>query len=340
MPTGTVRIEMRKPTVEITYRGTNVTNDIYPFLKGITYNDKINHDSPDIDIEIDDSQRLWQSDWSPTAKDKIEVKFLYLNTDEILDAGVFEVDDLKYDFSDSGDRVSIGAQATPVAKNLREKRSKEYENVTLKAIVDEVAKRQSLTVKGTIVEVSFERITQNEESDLFFLQRIAKDYGQLFKVEGENLIFYNWSDLDAQESVFELTRADITSFSVTKKLVGTYKSALLTYSKPDDEAEIEVKIEAAIATDSEDVLVLNERAETQRQAELIATEKLRAANATQYEGEIAVEGEARYIAGLNFTLSGFGIFDGLWQIQESSHQFTPNGGWSTSLRVRGIGVGG
>ena len=327
--------KVRQPRINLTYTGTDITEAIAPYLLSVSYTDKLDNDSPDVDIQLEDSFQLWQNDWFPAAKDQISLTLYYEGEPEQLEAGDFEIDDPQFDFGSGGDSLRLGAQATPVSKDLREKRSKEYEDITLKAIAEEIATRQGLALTGEIADVTFERLTQDEESDLEFLARISKDYGQLFKVEGTLLIFYNWDDLDSAEAQFSLDRTTITKFSARKKLSGTYKAAKLTYSKGDDEEEVAVTVDADPPNDSEDVLKISTRAEDGKQAELKAKEKLRAANATEYEGTITIEGEPYYLAGVNFDLSGFGKFDGKWQIQQARHQIN-NSGWICRLKVRRI----
>lgn len=325
--------KVRKPIIGVIFRGVDVTSDITVFLKSFFYRDKLDNDSPDIEIELDDREQIWQNEWFPVMGDTISIFFKYEGENEVLNADNFEIDLLEFSFDNEGDTLRINAQQTPFSKNLREKRSQEYENVDLIDIVKLIGERQGLTVRGQVYDVRFDRITQNEESDLEFLTRISKDYGHLFKIEGENLIFYNWFDLNRQNPEFILTRKEITQFDAKKKLTGIYSSAKIVYEGVNGETITGAIINANPPNNSKDVLVINEKVESDGQAIAKAQEKLREANADEWSGSLTVEGECRYIAGVNFSIKGFGEFDGVWQIQEVEHEFSPSDGWVSFLEV-------
>lgn len=331
---------VRTPRTTLIYAGRDITEAIAPYLTSISYTDKLDSDSSDVSINLEDSNRLWQADWFPQTGDEVTATIFYDGDPRVLECGAFEIDDPDFTFGQQGDTLSLGGQATPVSKPLREKRSKEYENVTLRAVAAEVAGRNSLALTGEIVDVTFERLTQDEESDLEFITRISKEYGHLTKVENGQLIFYSWDALNNAPAAFTLTRRDITSFRGRKKLTGTYKSAELIYQKGDDEEEVVATIDADPSNDSEDVLKISTKAEDSKQAELKAREQLRAANADEWKGTILLEGQAGLLAGVNFQLEGFGRFDGTWQIQRATHTASKSRGWGCSLevhRLRGAG---
>ncbi|BAQ65516.1 phage late control D family protein [Geminocystis sp. NIES-3709] len=329
--------KVRKPIIGVIYKGVDVTSDITYFLLNFRYRDKINGDSPDLEIELEDREKIWQKEWFPTTGDAISAIFQYEGEENKLEANNFEIDLLDFSFDNrNGDRLRIGAQQTPFSKNLREKRSQEYEKMTLLQIIQSVASRQGLKVVGTVFDITFERITQNEESDLEFLTRLGSDYGQLFKIEGEKLIFYNYFQLNGQPSEFTINRKDIKYFRASKKLSGIYNSVKVVYEGVNGEPVIGGVIKANPPNNSKDVLTINDRVENDFQALAKAQEKLRQANADEYSGDLTVEGEYRYIAGINFTIEGFGAFNGVWQIQEVEHTFTRDG-WLSSMKIYKVG---
>lgn len=323
---------MKKVSVIVTYKGVDISSDIHEDLKLVKYTDSLDAESPEARIELNDVNKVWQNSWFPDGGDEFSLQFAYTGDRIYLDAGTFEVDDLDFEFGTNGDILFLGGQATPVSKNLREKRSKEYEDNTLKAIVEDIATRQSLEIIGKIPEVTFERLTQDEESDLEFLLRASKDWGVLFKIEGTKLIFYSWEELNAKPVAFTLTKKNSDRFRVKKKTAGTYKSCEIRHSKTDDEEDLLAIVEASPPNNSQDVLSISTKVESPRQAELKAKEELRKANADEFKGTLSTEGDARFVAGINFNLSGFGIFDGKWQIMKASHQINQQG-WTCSLSI-------
>ncbi|MEM9541773.1 MAG: hypothetical protein AAGA60_20040 [Cyanobacteria bacterium P01_E01_bin.42] len=267
---------MKKVSVTVVYKGIDISSKIDENLKLIKYTDSLDAESPEARIELNDIDKVWQNTWFPDGGDEFSLQFAYAGDRIYLDAGTFEVDDLDFEFGMNGDILFLGGQATPVSKNLREKRSKEYENVTLKAIVEDIGTRQSLDILGKIPEVTFERLTQDEESDLEFLLRASKDWGVLFKIEGTKLIFYSWEELNAKPASFTLTKRNGDRFRVKKKTAGTYKSCEIRHSKADDEKDLLAIIEANPPNNSQDVLTISTKVESPRQAELKAQEELKA----------------------------------------------------------------
>jgi len=282
-------------------------------------------------MELEDREKIWQNEWFPSTSARISAFFQYFGEGGRLDVKDFEIDLLEFSFDNGGDKFTIGAQQTPFSKNLREKRSQEYENITLSDLITLIATRQGLTSIGSVFAITFKRITQNEESDLEFLTRLSEDYGHLFKIQGNQIINYLWQDLDEQPADFTLTRKEITSFSATKKLSGIYKGVNLVYFVGGDQA-IGAFIKAERENNSSDILVINERAESLSEAQAKAKEKLRKANAEEWSGDLVVEGEFWQIAGINFNIKGFGRFDGVWQIQEIDHSFSSDG-WVASMKI-------
>lgn len=325
--------KIRKPQVFMTYDNVDITESVTPFLIGFTYTDKLESDSPVIDFELEDTNKLWQNEWFPKTGAEVSVKLRYANEPEFLYMHKFQIDSIEFFFSARGDTLRLGAQQTPFSKNLREKRSKEYEKITLQKIIEDIAKRQQLRILGNIPQLTFERITQNEESDLEFLTRLANDFGLIFKIESTQLIFYDRKVLNADNPQFNLGRGDITRIEATKKLTGMYGSARLVYEGTNTEGAFSAVTFADPPNNSQDVLIVNEKVESIEQAQMLVAERLRRANADEYSGTIELEGEYRYIAGINFTLFDFGAFNGVWQIQQVEHHFTPTNGWKSALKV-------
>ena len=324
---------MRTPEISLLFRNVNISRDLVFFLKSIRYIDKITSESPEIEIVLHDREQVWQNEWFPPTGSRLSLTLKYREESNYIEANGFEIDKLDFSFDGNGDTLRLRGQQTPFSKSLREKRSVEYENVTLRGLIDTIAQRQGLTVQGTVAEITFERLTQNEQSDLEFLTRLAEDYGHIIKIEGDNLIIYSWDQLNSEPADFTIDREQINKFRASKKLVGIYRAARIVYEKTDDENRSEFEIEAQRPNDSEDVLVINQRSESPAQSEAIAKEKLRKANADEWKGDVNMEGEYWQRAGVNINIESFGQFDGKWQIQEVEHNFTPDRGWSSRLKV-------
>ena len=324
---------MKDTDIIVTYEGNDISQAIGEYLNSVNYTDTLDAESPEARIEVNDPDKVWQNGWFPEGGDRFSLRFAYEDDPNYLDAGTFEVDDPNFTFQQQGDSLSLGGQATPISKNLREKRSQEHENKTLAQIVSDIASRQELEVIGEIPDVTFERLTQDEESDLEFLLRASKDWGVIFKIEGNKLIFYSWEELNNKPAAFTLSRKNGDRFTARKKTAGTYKACEVRHAKAEDEETMLAVIEADPLNNSEDVLKISTKVESPRQAELKAKEELRKANSDEFKGAIETEGDPRFVAGTNFDLTGYGRFDGKWQIIKATHRVSPSKGWTCSLEV-------
>ncbi len=325
---------LRRATFTLIYEGKDVTADLLPVVLALSYTDKLSGNSSDLDIDLINRDRRWMKDWIPTKGDKLTCKFQYVGLTEVLDCGGFEVDDFEY--SGSPDRLRLSAVATSITGTLREKRTKSYEKTTLRQVAADVAKRNGLSLSGQIKDVKMERITQNEQSDLEFITKLAEEYGHLTKVENGKLVFFTQADLEAQPAIATLTDAEIKTYRITSQSQGTYKAAEISYQNPGQKKLIRHKEEDK-SIKKGDTLKIKGRAETKAQAIEKSKAALEKANGGETKMEISLEGDARMVAGVNVQIQGYGRFDDKYQVEEAKHSMNKSGGWTTSLTLKKIG---
>lgn len=325
------------PTFILKYQDKDISKDIEPSTISIAYTDTLHASSPDLDITLINEQRKWMGDWLPGLGDRLKLSLQYKDTETVLDCGEFELDDLEY--SGAPDVIKIGALATFISSSLRQKNTKAWEKITLKQVAAAIAKKNELELIGEVKDVSFDRLTQNEQSDLEFLVDLADDYGHVVKVEGNRLIFYDWNQLESRGVIATYTDREVIKdqgYRLVYQTKGTYKAAKISYTNPETKKEVEFEVEADdIATG--DILKLNERCETRQQAIAKAKEQLRRANGEQCTGSIGLEGEPRIVAGANIQLEGYGKLSGKFQIIKARHSLTKQSGWRVDVDIRRIG---
>lgn len=324
---------VKTPTFTLTYEGVDISRDLAELLGTLTYTDRLHAQSPDLEIAVENRDRRWMDKWLPAKGDEALLVLGYEGELE-LDCGRFEFDDA--DFAGPPDRVTLGFLATDVTADLRTERTEPYEKTTLRAIAEDIAKRHNLELVGEVPEVKIDRATQNEETDLQFITKLAEEYDLVVKVENRKLIFYSWDELDARPIIATLTDADIKSYRIPWKSDSVYKQATLTYQDPKTKKEIthtEVDPEIEVG----DTLKVNDRVESQAQAIEKCKAALKKANRKQVEPSIdLVEGVSWAIAGANVEVNGYGLFSGKYQITEAKHTMNLNRGWDCSLKLRKI----
>lgn len=322
-----------KASYKVVYSGRDITADISAFLLSLTYNDKTQGASDEIEIVVDDSDGIWRGEWYPQKGDTIDVT---IGIDGIIvPCGVFEIDEIE--ITGPPDQISIRGLATGIKSPLRTKKSYAFENQTLRAIAETVADRHGLTVSGEIESIQIERSTQNRETDLGFLARIAKEYGHVFNLRGNDLIFTTVYTLEAADPVLAVDRTDLINYSIRDKTSGVYKSAENKHLNPEKNR---LQKGSTVSTDdvsTDDVLQTWTRSENDGQAEHRSKAALHDANSKQQSGSITTPGTPLLLSGSNFDLTGMGALSGLYHVVESSHRIDASGGYTTSTEIKRVG---
>lgn len=323
-----------KASFKVVFAGRDITADITRYLVSLTYNDKTQGASDEIEIVVEDTDALWRNDWFPQKGDTLDVT---IGLDGIVvPCGVFEIDEVE--MSGPPDQMAIRGLATGIKSPLRTKKSYAFENQSLKAIAETVAGRHGLTVQGEIESIQIERATQNRETDLGFLARIAAEFGYIFNLRGENLVFTTVFKLEDSDPVTEIDRTDLIRYSLRDKTSGVFKSARTQYHNPQKDKLQNGESEAT--TDdvvTEDVLEVRKRTENDGQAELKAKAALHSTNSKQQSGTLTLPGAPLLLAGSNFELTGMGTLSGKYHVVESSHRIDSGGGYTTDVEIKRVG---
>lgn len=354
----------RTPYAKITYNGTDITEDISKYLVSLNVIDKVAGESDEVSIVLEDTDALWRGDWYPSKRDKLTIEIGY--TDEILSFGTFEIDEIE--FSGPPDTVTIKGIAAGISKQLRTRKSSAHESKTLAQIASAVAAANGLTVQGEIADIQIGRATQDRETDLGFLKRIASVYGYVFSVRDSTLIFTDVFDIQKAGPITEIDRTEVKSFSFKDSTADTAKSAKVSYHDPESGEEVDYEIEdgeedgldystapAEEAIDSggvelsnfsqpqssfetkEDAIEVRTRVENRQQAERVGRAALHSANSRQVTGSISVEGSPNYMAGVNVDITGLRRLSGKYHFEQVSHTIDKSGGYSCDITMKKVG---
>lgn len=322
----------------VLYNTKNITADIAKYMLSITYKDKTHGESDEIEIEVEDADALWSNGWYPEKGAKLTVKMGRLN------CGVFQIDEIE--FKGPPTTVSIRGMATGIASSLRTKKSDAHENKTLKQIAQKVAAKNNLTISGDVPEITIGRVTQNKETDLAFLKRVAGMYGIVFSVRDTKIIFTSVYDLEKRVSSFVLDVTDLTSYSLKDKADAPKKSrSIHGNAKANEKVEAEKAYNDWEAEDgykypdtaSEDEDVDYSYSENKQQAEAKAKAVMHLSAKNQFEGNIDIASEEFYdlaCAGNNFQLNGTGKLSGKYHIESSTHKLDKSGGRTVECEIK------
>jgi len=332
---------MKVPVTGFTvfYNTKNITADIAKYMLSITYKDKTHGESDEIEIELDDVDALWQNNWYPEKGAKLTV------TIGLLKCGVFEIDEIEIKGPPS--TVNIRGMATGIKSSLRTKKSDAHENKTLKQIVDKIAIKNNLTVQGEIPEITIGRVTQNKETDLAFLKRIAGIYGIVFSVRDQVITFTSVYTLEKRNASFVLDVTDLANYSLKDKS-DPPKTSKSVHGNAKGNAKIETNLDfekyksenpqySAPSSSSGDSQTDYSYSENKQQSEAKAKAVMHLSAANQFEGTIEISNSEFYdlaVAGNNFQLNGIGKLSGKYNIKTSSHKIDKSGGRVVECEIK------
>lgn len=337
--------KIKAPKFKLVYGSKDITKDVSQYYTSITYTDAEKGESDEITIELEDTDGLWIDAWYPQKRDTLKLSIGY--DDTLLPCGEFTIDEIEINFSrDSGTTLTIKALAAGVTSKIRTRRSTAHEKTTLRQIAQKIAAANGFTVTGEIENITFERITQYRESDLGFLNRLAREYGYNFSIKGKQLVFTSVNKLENGKQALSLDVEDLISARITDKSVGTAKEANAKYRNPQTNEVIQTTSKAnekgddgiaiggeKTAVTAEDALELRSRVENEAQARAKAQSALHQANSKEQEGFFSLYGEPRAMAGVNIELTGLGKNSGRWHIAKSTHRIDRSGGYLTELEA-------
>ena len=249
------------PTYKLIYEKKDITKDVARFVTNIEYTDFEHGQSDEISITFEDSENLWHTSWIPTKGDVLTLDIGY-ETQKLLNCGKFEIDELEYETPP--DIVTVKALATSIKKALRQKNSIAYENKTLKQIAAEIAKKHGLTLVGSIDDIKILRITQNQQKDLEFLKKLAEEYGYIFKITANYLVFYETEKLKSETPTRIFNKSDLSKINLSEKTSQKYKAVQVSYHNPKTGKTIKTTVKNTGVVNG-DTLKITSRCENKQQ---------------------------------------------------------------------------
>ncbi len=327
---------VRSPQWILTYSGANITGDISPMVLGITYDDRLNAASGQVEIEIEDRAKRWQGPWYPALGDRFSLMIGY-HGDTLLPCGDFQLDELQLD--GPPDVFRLRGLATFITPAMRTQNTVGYENQSLAGIAGTIAGKYGLELIAApgVEDLAFARITQRREADLEFLKRLANEHGYDFSVRGGAMVFYAISALELAPPSATIVRSDTERFRFRNRTRRIYDAAAVAYQNPDTKSLIYGSVPAEPAMPVGDTIKLVARCENGAQAALKAASALRYRNLRFIEASLAMPGSSALAAGVTVTLSGWGTLDGSYLIESAVHHLARATGYTTAIEARRVG---
>ena len=330
------------PQWRILYGGsqTDITKDLATNFKELRFDDEIGKKATSLKLyfanNLSTATQLGMEANPPGVGQTLSASIGYQNQ-ALTSIGSFEVDE--YEFEGPPHVFIIKTIQAGITQALRTLRSVAYEGQTLTSIAKTVAARQGLTATTDAVspDVPYQRLTQNHESDLVFLHRIAGQHGYDFQIRDKNMVFYSRTAIEdsAAAGVLVKSGGTIKHYRFTNQTLKhkTYAASEVGHWSPVSKQFLVSQATAANAAGT-DTLRARERVENSQQASVKAAAYLHDANMLGVRAEIEVIGNPLYRAGRTLTINGFGLFDQItWTVEKAEHRLDRQG-YLTRLHLR------
>jgi uncharacterized protein len=333
----TLSFSVRSPQWILTYSGVNITADVSEMVLAIRYIDRLDGTSGELEIELEDSTKLWQGPWYPAIGDIVSLQIGY-SSELLLDCGTFQIDELELD--GPPDVMKLRCLAAYITTAMRTANTVAYENMGIVEIAAQVATKYGLTMVTASSEsandITFARLTQRRQMDLEFLKRLAREHNFDFTVRAGQLIFYEREALEAVPAATLIARSDTLRFAFRNRARRIYASAEFSYFDPDTKELISQSVPADGPSPTSDTLKIVARCENAEQAQVKAEAALHLHNMVLVDASIEGPGNTVLVAGNNVQLSGWGALDGKYLIETAKHHIGRATGYTTAIAARRI----
>lgn len=309
-------------------------SEVKPRLKSLKYADTIENQADTLEIVLADNEHQLLSNWLPARGVEMAVSLMQDETRQTLRLGTFEVDELNYKYPPS--EVTIKFNSIPARSELRGiERNQSWEETNLQRIARDIAARAGLALYYDAPQVEIKRAEQCGEPDLQFLLKLCKNAGLNLKIHDKQLVVFEALRYESKGAVTTVNynAKDILSFNARAKSTAIYADAQVSY-KSNNVAQwlwsffggMDLfKSVAKVAATGAGVLNINQKVNSEGEAELLARSKLREQNKSEWTLTLTLMGNFNFLAGNVFTLSGHGIFDGNYICDKTTHSIGENG---------------
>lgn len=317
-------MERLKPISVINYQGKDVTGDFAPILSSITFRDHLDGKAGELDINLTDTKGLFLGDWYPDVDDRITVQMGF-DQGEMMQCGVFWVDEVKLNGGSSGDTCSIRALSLPSSAIHAPQTRRYHQGQELQQIVTDEAAKLGYKVVG---DLSGKWDGFQNETGLQFINRLAHETGRILKIEDDTLVFYRLDDILNIGRAIEIDRGDVSSYDISDKAAGRIGRCTVKWWNRQTKSLIAGSYDAGIKGGGS--AVIWQEVEDTAEAEKKAKDYIDDRNKKGLEFSFTTSGDVRLRAGVTVKMTGFGRFDGLYYIAEVTHSQS-SGGYTANV---------
>ena len=233
----------RNIRVIVIFNKVDISDEIAHSISSLNYTDNSKNAIDDLELELENLDYRWLKEWYPDENAQLLVGIHEEKENEtnFLDLGTFYVDEPTFE----NDKLNLKCLALPLDQNIRDqKNSVAWERITLKELVTQIANKHEMNAEIYADNEFFERLDQNQETDLSFINRIVKETGLNMKVSDDKIIIFDDEEMEKNDTVeiFNINDERIRSFSLKKKNKEIYDNVEVSYYDPDKKKVIKETI--------------------------------------------------------------------------------------------------
>ena len=224
----------RNIRVIVIFNKVDISDEIAHSISSLNYTDNSKNAIDDLELELENLDYRWLKEWYPdeNAQLLVGIHEELENETNFLDLGTFYVDEPTFE----NNRLNLKCLALPLDQNIRDqKNSVAWERITLKELVTQIANKHEMNARIYADDEFFERLDQNQETDLAFINRVVKETGLNMKVSDDKIIIFDDEEMEKNDTIeiFNINDERIRSFSLKKKNKEIYDKVEVSYYDPD-----------------------------------------------------------------------------------------------------------
>lgn len=315
-------------------------------LSSLSYTDNASGVSDEIILTFASVDAEWlRDDFIPEKEHDLDVTF-YLNNWAVdgdrfvYHCGNFTLDDLTY--SGSPRQCVIRGVSVPAAQSFQnDPSSKTWSQVTLRQIAEEFKAKYEMTdIYYWGDEPVIETVEQDNQTDSNFLYDLCDKQGFFLKIYKKALVIFDKKLYEARGITAYYTETDFDgNWEWNSTLNGTYTGATITYTGPKPvkkQKGVKQQVITATVGDGPRLLHINEKAESEGEAQRIAKAKINVENEKAVTLAFSALGNVNVVATCNIEVTGMGRCNGKYFVNKVTHRIT--GGSSYTMDVEGYRI--
>jgi len=304
------------PNFKIEANGKDVTYMLQANMLSLSIVDNDGEEADELTLKVIGA---WKR---PAYQDRLKVWLGY--DGELVFFGEYEVQSTE---RENNNLLTISATGVSFSSNIKVRQSHTYNNKTIAEIASIIAKRNMLKLK-TNAYIQIDHIVQHHESDIAFLERIAKRYNLIFNIKNNTLVLKKRVKDEKKSDELpkiEVSANDCLSLRIQHTNKTLYKSAKAIWHDTKTNKQKEVKIGSG-----EPTLIVKKHFKDEKEAREVLKARLDSAVRGTKNGSLTVSGRTLY-AGSILVLQDSIEDDGEYSVKRVTHEMNAEEGWKITI---------